>query len=99
MNEVHDGSLIGQNTSKWERVLFTILYGFFLYLALQLILLLAAVRLVLFLASWDSPNQLETAFGWLVDFFKDCVEYLSFCLLYTSPSPRDRQKSRMPSSA
>ena len=25
--------------------------------------------------------------------------YDSFCLLYTSPSPRDRQKSRMPSSA
>ena len=24
---------------------------------------------------------------------------LSSCLLYTSPSPRDRQKSRMPSSA
>ena len=24
---------------------------------------------------------------------------ISFCLLYTSPSPRDRQKSRMPSSA
>ena len=33
----------------------------------------------------------------------DCIaEYdgkLSVCLLYTSPSPRDRQKSRMPSSA
>ena len=26
-------------------------------------------------------------------------EVLSSCLLYTSPSPRDRQKSRMPSSA
>ena len=25
--------------------------------------------------------------------------YLDICLLYTSPSPRDRQKSRMPSSA
>ena len=24
---------------------------------------------------------------------------VSFCLLYTSPTPRDRQKSRMPSSA
>ena len=24
---------------------------------------------------------------------------LNICLLYTSPSPRDRQKSRMPSSA
>ena len=27
------------------------------------------------------------------------VAILSTCLLYTSPSPRDRQKSRMPSSA
>ena len=25
--------------------------------------------------------------------------YVEACLLYTSPSPRDRQKSRMPSSA
>src|SRR5665213_315010 len=25
-------------------------------------------------------------------------KYLGVCLLYTSPSPRDRQKSRMPSS-
>ena len=27
------------------------------------------------------------------------VEWTVSCLLYTSPSPRDRQKSRMPSSA
>ena len=27
------------------------------------------------------------------------VETITICLLYTSPSPRDRQKSRMPSSA
>ena len=27
------------------------------------------------------------------------VAYLYDCLLYTSPSPRDRQRSRMPSSA
>ena len=27
------------------------------------------------------------------------VVYSTSCLLYTSPSPRDRQKSRMPSSA
>eukprot|EP01015_Nassula_variabilis_P012749 TRINITY_DN20398_c0_g1_i1.p1 TRINITY_DN20398_c0_g1~~TRINITY_DN20398_c0_g1_i1.p1 ORF type:complete len:107 (+),score=37.63 TRINITY_DN20398_c0_g1_i1:33-323(+) len=27
------------------------------------------------------------------------VDYSWICLLYTSPSPRDRQKSRMPSSA
>ena len=29
----------------------------------------------------------------------DRVDLSNFCLLYTSPSPRDRQKSRMPSSA
>ena len=29
----------------------------------------------------------------------DGSEGTSTCLLYTSPSPRDRQKSRMPSSA
>ena len=27
------------------------------------------------------------------------LDFPHFCLLYTSPSPRDRQKSRMPSSA
>eukprot|EP01015_Nassula_variabilis_P032930 TRINITY_DN7819_c0_g1_i16.p1 TRINITY_DN7819_c0_g1~~TRINITY_DN7819_c0_g1_i16.p1 ORF type:complete len:145 (+),score=34.01 TRINITY_DN7819_c0_g1_i16:66-500(+) len=33
-------------------------------------------------------------------FTQDCVNTLVRpCLLYTSPSPRDRQKSRMPSSA
>ena len=30
---------------------------------------------------------------------KDRAADLSHCLLYTSPSPRDRQKTRMPSSA
>ena len=34
------------------------------------------------------------------DIIADSVEYMvNACLLYTSPSPRDRQKSRMPSSA
>ena len=31
--------------------------------------------------------------------FKNKYEFPFPCLLYTSPSPRDRQKSRMPSSA
>ena len=29
----------------------------------------------------------------------ECFSAINSCLLYTSPSPRDRQKSRMPSSA
>ena len=34
-----------------------------------------------------------------VDGIQDQYTRLVTCLLYTSPSPRDRQKSRMPSSA
>ena len=30
---------------------------------------------------------------------REAARRISCCLLYTSPSPRDRQKSRMPSSA
>ena len=31
--------------------------------------------------------------------YNELLLHVSICLLYTSPSPRDRQKSRMPSSA
>ena len=37
-----------------------------------------------------------SSIGLHVDSYKT-IQYI--CLLYTSPSPRDRQKSRMPSSA
>ena len=33
------------------------------------------------------------------EYYQARVMHYSICLLYTSPSPRDRQKSRMPSSA
>ena len=32
-------------------------------------------------------------------FPEDAVEWVMLCLLYTSPSPRDKRQSRMPSSA
>ena len=45
-----------------------------------------------------STNQLATQLKSLVKTLDTFAIVLS-CLLYTSPSPRDRQKSRMPSSA
>ena len=42
-----------------------------------------------------SPISNETR----LSIIKDIESKYNFCLLYTSPSPRDRQKSRMPSSA
>ena len=53
---------------------------------------------------WDSKinddlglDSLDTVE--LVMFLEECFSVEIRCLLYTSPSPRDRQKSRMPSSA
>ena len=44
----------------------------------------------------DTAESLGLGFpAWLVNGRKD----LKVCLLYTSPSPRDRTRSRMPSSA
>ena len=37
--------------------------------------------------------------GWVVEGGSSQTGNDNACLLYTSPSPRDRQKSRMPSSA
>ena len=45
-------------------------------------------------------EELMNLRAWLeaaLDFSEEEIDF--FCLLYTSPSPRDRQKSRMPSSA
>ena len=58
------------------------------------------------IAMWSGPRNLSTAMMRSFENREDTVvfdepfyaHYLS-CLLYTSPSPRDRQKSRMPSSA
>ena len=47
--------------------------------------------------SLTAAKTLRTAINALVA--KPSPETLKACLLYTSPSPRDRQKSRMPSSA
>ena len=49
----------------------------------------------------DAPiERIETAFNINLQSREDADEFDTIgCLLYTSPSPRDRQKSRMPSSA
>ena len=44
-------------------------------------------------------EQLCSEFLEIIDTSHTHVMHVHSCLLYTSPSPRDRQKSRMPSSA
>ena len=52
------------------------------------------VEAAMAVASAGFTTEAERAYDWLVG-----LQHESGCLLYTSPSPRDRQKSRMPSSA
>ena len=62
---------------------------------LQADLAIPPARLGMLLSSFFwTYALLQIASGWLVDRYE-----VKCCLLYTSPSPRDRQKSRMPSSA
>ena len=52
------------------------------------------------LAAWDShPSPGNYRAFIVVSITKKIYALLKYCLLYTSPSPRDRQKYRMPSSA
>ena len=46
-----------------------------------------------------SENTRETAIRYLIEFVSTIASSSNTCLLYTSPSPRDRTRSRMPSSA
>ena len=50
-------------------------------------------------AHWDLPQNLACVVAGRRRFITFPTEQINNCLLYTSPSPRDRQKSRMPSSA
>ena len=59
----------------------------------------ALAGLTLSKRSWvERPGALNELQSQLEEYHND-LHQLNGCLLYTSPSPRDRQKSRMPSSA
>ena len=45
----------------------------------------------------DSPSQISDAIKDML--YAKTAERVNSCLLYTSPSPRDVEESRMPSSA
>ena len=50
---------------------------------------------------WTAPKTINGNRHFQVKAYggKNEDRWVDICLLYTSPSPRDRQKSRMPSSA
>ena len=53
---------------------------------------------LLMLSEW-SPIVLQLSVLMAVGGILGIIAWIGYCLLYTSPSPRDRTRSRMPSSA
>ena len=68
--------------------------------AVNLAAVLASTKRKILLIDLDSQGNATTASGLKKEnTLLGLFEGKNICLLYTSPSPRDRQKSRMPSSA
>ena len=55
------------------------------------------VKVIAYDTRLEASNIMDIIAGY--DVIVDGADNFPSCLLYTSPSPRDRQKSRMPSSA
>ena len=66
------------------------------YLALIIAFLYIPIAVLVVLSFNDSRSRVVWG-GFTLEWYKTLFH--NSCLLYTSPSPRDRQKSRMPSSA
>ena len=99
--------------ARWFLVLFYFKYPRSMVLA-HGSLMMSAVSMSFLEFQWNNLQDRNSYFlqyyvaiffFWFVDFWSTVITTViamglsMFCLLYTSPSPRDRQKSRMPSSA
>src|SRR5674476_1099573 len=75
------------------------LIGLSIALAASFIILIYVINELSYDHYNKNRNRVFRVLNYLVDFKKTDSGTPYICLLYTSPSPRDRQKSRMPSSA
>ena len=86
MQIFHESALTNWNRSQWQ-----------LYLPLKNMAnaMKRGVAVQAFRDNW----QMSTHCGCTTGVAKNMWTYIDACLLYTSPSPRDTERSRMPSSA
>ena len=66
-----------------------------------ILLLLSAFSILRYLKNRKLLSLLPAAFCFFISLLtrESAIPFIGICLLYTSPSPRDRTRSRMPSSA
>ena len=96
-DQIHDPSAARLQQARSDG---DIAKSFELAAALQMIgALLASYLLLSNVGDWIQNWTTQTWSMAGADLSVDASELTSHCLLYTSPSPRDKRQSRMPSSA
>ena len=80
----------GINGSPWSTFFLTAPYITLFFIFIALPVFISALLSLTYFNAIEAPSIVG---------FKNYVNMFSVCLLYTSPSPRDRTRSRMPSSA
>ena len=76
MTEINKDELL--DLKKWQRFFFMLIYGFAINGVATILIVLAAIQFIFYLFSSQTNAKLQSANNWLLNFFNDSVNFLSF---------------------
>ena len=76
MTEINKDELL--DLKKWQRFFFMIIYSFAINGVASILIVLAAIQFIFYLFSSQTNAKLQSANNWLLNFFNDSVNFLSF---------------------
>ena len=76
MNEINKDELL--DLKKWQRFFFMVLYSFAINGVASILIALAAIQFIFYLFSSQTNAKLQSANNWLLNFFNDSVNFVSF---------------------
>ena len=76
MNEINKDELL--DLKKWQRFFFMVLYSFAINGVASILIVLAAIQFIFYLFSSQTNAKLQSANNWLLNFFNDSVNFVSF---------------------
>ena len=76
MTEINKDELL--DLKKWQRFFFMLIYGFAINGVASILIVLAAIQFIFYLFSSQTNAKLQSANNWLLNFFNDSVNFVSF---------------------
>ena len=76
MTEIYKDELL--DLKKWQRFFFMLIYGFAINGVATILIVLAAIQFIFYLFSSQTNAKLQSANNWLLNFFNDSVNFVSF---------------------